>query len=226
MVPLLEQALQSEKPEVVENVLNTIAEFGTGAVPNLIEALKYEKSRPAVAYILGRIGPKADAATTALAGLLGDANPETRREAAIALAKIGPAAKEAVPALVQAVEAAREPSEYAPIFALGSIGPAAAAAKPALVKVLSGKDEMLAEFGAWALAMIDPADAEVAKQSVPLLRVALADPEAGIRHQAAAALGKLGPLAKPAAAALKKAQGDVDPRVGAAATEALKAIGE
>jgi HEAT repeat protein len=74
--------------------------------------------------------------------------------------------------------------------------------------------------------MIDPADAAVAKKSVPLLRVGLADSEARIRGQAAVAMGKLGPLAKPAAAALQEAQRDADPEVAAAAAAALKAIGE
>jgi HEAT repeat protein len=226
MVPLIEKALKDAKPEVVEHALNALAGLGEVAVPNLIEAMKHEKARPKVAYILGRIGPKAAAATKTLARLLGDANPETRREAAIALAKIGPAAKRAVPALIEALEKHGESQEYAPVYALGSIGPAAASAKSALVKAMSGKDETLALFSAWALASIDPADAEVAKKSVPRLRVGLADSEARIRHQAAVALGKLGPLAKPAAAALQEAQRDADPEVAAAAAAALKAIGE
>jgi HEAT repeat protein len=226
MVPLMEKALENAKPEVVEHVLNALATVGAPAVPNLIEALEHEKVRPMVAYVLGRIGPQAEAATQALAELLGDANPATRREAAIALAKIGPAAKQAVPALIEAMETRRQSEDYGPVYALGSIGPAAAPAKPALLKAMSGKDETLALFSAWALALIDPGDAEVAKKSVSLLRIGLADPEAGIRHQAAVALGKLGPLAKPAAAALQEAQRDSDPQVGAAAAAALKAIGE
>jgi HEAT repeat protein len=226
VVPLMAEALKDAKPEVVEHALNALAGLGEAAVPNLIEALKHEKVRAYAAYILGRIGPKAAAATKALAGLLGDANPETRREAAIALAKIGPAAERAVPALIEALQSRGEGQDYAPVYALGSIGPAAASAKPALVKAISAKDETLALFSAWALAMIDPSDAEVAKKSVPLLRIGLADPEAEIRHQAAVALGKLGPLAKPAAAALQEAQRDPDPEVSAAAAAALKAIGE
>ena len=226
MVPLIEKALQDAKPEVAENALNALASLGPVAVPNLIKALKYEKARPAVAYILGRMGPKAEPAAPMLAGLLNDADRKTRREAAIALAKIGPAAKRAVPALIKALEARGEGQDYGPAYALGSIGPAAVEAKPALIKAMSGKDETLALFSAWALAMIDPADAEVAKKSVPLLRIGLADSEAGIRHQAVVALGKLGPLAKPAAEALKEAQRDADPEVSAAAAKALKAIGE
>jgi HEAT repeat protein len=226
MVPLMEKAFENAAPEVVEHALDALAGLGAAAVPNLIEAMKHEKARSTVAYILGRIGPQAEPAVPALAGLLGDADPETRREAAIALAKIGPTAKQAVPALIEAMHSRRESQDYGPIYALGSIGPAAAPAKPALLKAMSGKDETLATFSAWALALIDPGDAEVAKKSVPLLRIALADPEAEIRHQAAVALGKLGPLAKPAAAALQEARRDPDPQVCAAAAKALKAIGK
>ncbi len=221
MVPLLEKALENAKPEVVQHALDALAGVGAAAVPRLVEALKYEKARSRVAYILGQIGPQAEAAVTALAGLLNDADPETRREAAIALAKIGPAAKQAVPALIEAMEARRE---HGPIYALGGIGPAAAAAKPALIKIMAGKDETPAVFSAWALASIDPGDAEVAKKSVPLLRIALADSEAAIRQQAAIALGKLGRLAKSATGALQEAQRDPDPQVSAAAGQALKAI--
>lgn len=226
MVSLMDKALKDAKPEVVEHALGALAGLGEPSVPSLIEALKHEKARPKVAYVLGRIGPKAAAAAPALARLLRVNDPETRREAAIALAKIGPAAKQAVPVLIEVMEARRESPEYAPVFALGSIGPAAAAAKPALIKAMSGKDETLAVFSAWALALIDPSDADVAKKSVPLLCAALADSEAGIRHQAAVALGKLGPLAKTAVPALQKAQRDADPEVAAAAGAALKAIGE
>jgi len=87
MVPLMEQALKGAEPETVRHALDALATLGAEAVPNLIQALKYEKARASVAYVLGEIGPKAAPATEALAGLLESSDPETRREAAVALAK-------------------------------------------------------------------------------------------------------------------------------------------
>jgi len=226
MVPLMEQALKGAEPETVRHALDALATLGAEAVPNLIQALKYEKARASVAYVLGEIGPKAAPATEALAGLLESSDPETRREAAVALAKIGPGAAEAVPALVKAMERCEGSAGCPMCFALGRIGPGAAAAKPVLVKALGSEDETLALFSAWALAHVDPEDAAVAKKSVPLLLVGLKDAESAIRLQAAKALGLLGPLAKGAVEALQEARNDRDEQVREAAGNALKAIGQ
>ena len=83
---------------------------------------------------------------------------------------------------------------------------------------------MLAEVSAWALVQIQPASAEVAAETVPLLSTALSSPLPAARRGAAEALGALGPLAKSAADALKRAADDEDPAVAKAATEALKAV--
>jgi dipeptidyl aminopeptidase/acylaminoacyl peptidase len=57
------------------------------------------------------------------------------------------------------------------------------------------------------------------------LAKALADDNALIRKRAALALGRLGPQAAPAAAALRKALSDADPDVRSAAAAALRGIG-
>ena len=63
-------------------------------------ALKHEKIRAQVAYMLGQIGPPAAPAADALAKLISDKNSRVAAEAAVAIAKIGPGAKSAVPALI------------------------------------------------------------------------------------------------------------------------------
>ena len=52
---------------------------------------------------------------------------------------------------------------------------------------------------------IDPTSAEIARQSVPLLIKGLADTEPRVRTEAAVSLGRLGPLAKDAAPARRRA---------------------
>ena len=102
---------------------------------------------------------------------------------------------------------------------------AAIAAKPRLQKCLRGQDEFLCMASAWALAQIHPECPTCAALSVPVLTKALAGPDPLTRVHAAEALGRLGPLAKDAAAALKKALKDENPDIRKAAADALRAIG-
>ena len=78
---------------------------GAPAVPRLIDALKHEKLRGQVVYVLGQIGPAAAPATPALAKLIADKDDRVAHEAILALANIGPGAKDAVPALAASARA-------------------------------------------------------------------------------------------------------------------------
>jgi HEAT repeat protein len=227
-MPIMEKAFEGADEEMVHEALNAISGLGPAAVPKLIDALKHEKARPYVVYMLGQIGPEAKDAVAELVKLLDDKNADVRSEVPLALGKIGPAAKAAVPALLKALEAQQETDEHAACgiaHALGKIGPPAADAVPALSKAAAGKHEALAAVGAWALVQIRPKDAKTAAIAVPVLVRALGDRDPLFRHGAAEALGQLGPLGKPAAAALKKALKDEDKGVSDAAAAALKAIG-
>ena len=158
--------------------------------------------------------------------LIDDEDPDVQHEVLFALAKIGPGAKAAVPKLIETLQNSEGPACYGACYALGSIGSDAIDAKPALRKTLKGEDESLCLFSAWALAQIDPGCTETCGETVPVLVQGLEDENAQFRMQAASALQCLGPLAKPAAGALKKALQDEDEHVRQAAAEALKAIGE
>ncbi len=194
------------------------------AVPRLVGALKFEKARARVAYILGQIGPAAAPATEELAKLIADKNPRVSEEAVLALAKIGPAAKAAVPALTKAFQGGQGSDDYAIAYALGKIGPDAAAAAAALTAALGSSDSSLAVACAWALGQIQPASAEVAAKTVPVLIAGLGAPLPQSRQAAAEALGSLGPLAADAAPALEKARSDPDENVQRAVAAALKSI--
>ena len=142
--PIWEKAFQDADETTVVHALDALAALGPQAVPRLIDALKHEKVRGQVAYILGKIGPDAAPATDALAKLVADKDERVAHEAILALANIGPGAKAAVPALTEALQQAENPNAHAIVYALGKIGPDAAAAEPVLSGLL---DESRRQFG-------------------------------------------------------------------------------
>jgi HEAT repeat protein len=221
--PIWEKALLNADETTLRYALDALAGQGTKMVPRLIEGLKYPKARASIVYILGQIGPDAAPATEALAALTTDKHAHIVQESLVALAKIGPGAKAAVPQLIKVLEAGDEASDAA-AYALGRIGPEAAAADAALAAALKSRDLSLTVVAAWALNKIHPASADMAAKTVPVLVAGLSDPLAKNRQAAVEALGELGPLAKDAAAALEKAQGDKDRAVREAAAKALKSV--
>ena len=227
VLPAIKEALASGDSENAHHALEALASLGPAAVPTLTEALAREDLRTDVATILGHIGPPAGAAVPALTEIIKtDKAVRARCEALIALGAIGAEATDAVPAVMACLKNPNEKVCYSACYALGRLGPAAIGAKFELQKKLTDSDDFVALAAAWALAQIDPKCSQVAIQSVPLLVKGLADPEPKIRVEAAAALGKIGPLAKEALPALKIAANDRDQLVRAAAAAALQSIGQ
>ena len=224
-LPILQKALEGADDATMLRALDALASLGAPAVPRLIDALKHERMREQVAFILGRIGPDAAAAAEALGKLAGDPNPHVAEAAAMALANIGPGAQAATPSLADVVRNAQSPNRHAAAYALGKIGPNAAAAEPALLEAMASPDQSLSVLGAWALIQVRPKSPEVAAKAVPVLTAGLSSPLPKTRQGAAESLGTLGPLAKDAAPALEKAAEDADEAVRQAATKALASIG-
>jgi HEAT repeat protein len=225
-IPILEKELKGADENTMHMAMEALAALGAPAVPRLIEGLKNEKFRPEIIYTLGRIGPKAAAATDELAKLVNDKNSRVAHEAIIALGNIGPGAKAAVPALVKALKESgnKDMNDSAIEYALGKIGADAKSAEAAIEDELASKDENVRMMGAWALAQIDPTSSDVAKKDLPVLIAGLSDEDAAERLLAAEALGDFGPLAKDAIEALQKATHDSDKNVAAAAAAALTAV--
>jgi HEAT repeat protein len=222
-LPLLEAGLRDADETALHHALDALAAIGPAATPALINALKHEKLRGHVAYIIGRIGPDAAAATPELVKLIADKDEHVSLEAIIALANIGPGAKDAVPTLIKALSQSDHPHAHAAAYALGRIGPDAAAAEATLVGLLDNSDRKLALVSAWALAQMRPAK-ETSEKILPVLKAGLADDTALARRGAAEALGRLGHLADGAIDDLEKATHDADQSVSRAAEDALKAI--
>jgi HEAT repeat protein len=223
-LPIWEKALQGAEETTVQYALDALAAVGAPAVPRLIDALKHQRLRVQVVYVLGQIGADAAPATAALAKLTDDTDDRVAHEAVLALAKIGPGAKAAVPELVKLLKKSDESSAHAAAYALGKIGPGAAAADAALSALLKSPDQDLALVSAWALIQIHPASAEVAGKTVPVLIGGLSAPTPLARQGAAESLGHLGPLAKQAVPALQKLLQDEDQAVRDVAAAALRSI--
>ena len=239
-VPIFEKAFQDADETTARSALDAFAGVGARTVPRLINFLrnaKYAKLRGDVVYTLGQIGPDAAPATEDLAKLLTDADPKVSTEAAMAIAKIGSTASAAIPALTKSLEKAiaeagenplEQPEDrtgHAAGYALGRIGPPAASAAADLLKGTASRDASLSLVSAWALAQIEPASAEAATKTVPILIAALSHSVPRYRQGAAESLGNLGPLAKDAAAELRKAaKDDPEPAVRQAAAQALERI--
>lgn len=224
-------------------------------ISSLIRYLKWRKNsdkRKNAAAELGKIGPAAKKAVSALIKVLNDEDECVRDAAAEALGKIGAAAKEAIPALIEAlkeksespgamialkgigevaipalIEALKHKNQTVRRNAaqtLGRIGPEAKEAIPALVIALRDKsnNEDVRRDAACSLGNIGPETTDV----VPALISALNDQSSSVRCDAAWALGKIGPAAKEAIPALKVALEDVDKYVRQSAEWALKDIEE
>ena len=176
MAPIWEKAFQNADDATIVHALDALAALGPAALPRLIDALKHEKIRGRVAYILGKIGPAAAPATDALAKLVAGKDDRAAQEAIVALANIGPGAKAAVPALTDALQQGENPNAHAIVYALGKIGPDAASAEPVLSGLLGNSDGNLALVSAWALALIHPAPGEIAAKTLPVLTAGLKNP--------------------------------------------------
>jgi HEAT repeat protein len=90
LIDALIEALDDPDGEVRLNVATALANIGETAVPNLIDALAFEKKerRIGAALALGRIGPPARAAIPKLLHTLKDADDVVRRESSYALSRI------------------------------------------------------------------------------------------------------------------------------------------
>lgn len=123
---------------------------------------------------------------------------DERNDAALRAFKVlGVSAQSVVPALIEIADQDISPvSHYSAIDALGCIGPAASEAVPALLQWATNGDPTLRWHAMNALGEIGAEPDRV----VPVLINGLRDPNT--RPSAAFALGKFGPDAKPAIAAL------------------------
>jgi HEAT repeat protein len=217
LIEVIKERIDPNKPFTAQPVAaKALGRLGRAAVPALIETLEVKdgKVQAYAAMALKQIGPDAKAAVPALIEVINKYKEPAhiaRLNSIAALGKIGPAAKNAVPLLIE-ISKDKPPlsaARLAAVTALGQIGPEAKAAVPTLIDLL-GEEETKAgplRFeAARSLGLIGSASGEEAASAL----VALVENKklGPARIVAINALGQLGPTAKNAVTALKKAGED------------------
>jgi len=217
----LAENLKHADPAVVESMINAMAGQGERVVPRVIRGLKEPELRGIAVAILGRMGPAASGAVSALNESLATDDPKFRTEVCFVLGRIGPAAAPAVPMLAKSLASTDPEEQGAAAFALGNIGKDASRALPALQKGLRSSDEFVQLASAWAIVRIAPADAQLKKAALPRLLKALEDEEDQIRLSIVQALGGLGPATGEVRAALEKLKANASQELAKAVEEVL-----
>jgi HEAT repeat protein len=152
----------------------------------------YEMARAwTTKYSLRALGPADVSQVRRLVGLLEDRNALVRTAAARALGQIGPAARETTPVVVHALHDSSADVRAHAAWALGQMSAGPPAIAP-LVEALDDEDSEVRRYAANAL-MKHGKDAGAA---VPRHTELLVDPAVG--PTAGAALGAIGPAARPA----------------------------
>ncbi|MBM4127795.1 MAG: HEAT repeat domain-containing protein [Nitrospira sp.] len=129
----------------------------------------------------------------------------------------------AVPGLIEELQGTDAQAQQLAAAHLKEIGLAAKPAVPALLAL--ALDQSHPYPGATAAAALTTIDLTVARQAMDRFVLSLGRSDLHIKRDAAAALGSLGPLAKPAVPALIRALDDPDPLVRDRVTRSLGQIG-
>jgi HEAT repeat protein len=143
-----------------------------------------------------------------------------------ALETIGPGSRRDVDRLIALLTHPNLAVRRHAVDALGHMGPAAMAAVTALVPLLADRDRLLEIHADKALARIDPGWQTNCRagQAIAILAKKLDADDRRIRQRAAEALGRLGPVARPAITPLVKKLTDPEEYVRISAEMALDAI--
>jgi len=205
-VPVLNALLDQDVDDSLEIVL-ALDRIGAPPVGILLETFH----RTGEAYLLGRLGSKAQAAAPTLRRALTDERIPVRVEAAKALAFIDPSSREAIPVLIDALN--HHPDQaFGVSDALARFGPAADPAIPSLIANLTPDSVR-------SLVQIDTKG----RRCIPALIGALRHEDTDVVFAATESLGLLGTQARAAVPALVRVIGsdlgdgssNCEPRVSA-----------
>jgi HEAT repeat protein len=208
-------------------------------VPVLAELLQAQKQPVCclAALILGDLGPTAREAVPALRTCLAAPSAVVRLHAAEAILKIAAGDDEALHALLAALNDKQGDIRYFAVNALGSSGIENEQARCAVTRALTDSDTNVAAAAALNLSRMDGCRQPCEVPAIEADGVAVLSPEltqlsadllhasTAVRQTAAIRLAQAGPLARPAAEALKARLADRDLVVRAHAARALFSIG-
>lgn len=186
----------------------------------LVRGAEQESLQEAVIEAIGAMGP---AAKSALPALSRAAGRSTDLDLALKGAKsrlLEDAATADVQALVRQLESKVDGKRLAAAKELGKLGSRAADALTPLTKSLADSDNDVRRASAAAIRLIAPT-AKPSKELIQAYVVDLADADDTVRLVAVRTLGKFGPAAVEATAAIQKILSDTDRDVRKAAADAL-----
>ena len=200
--------------------------IGMGAVdedelPALLEKLKSADPlvRADAAFDLRRLGPKAKTAQKALAPLLNDSATKVRFAAAAALLRIDPKDTRGLEPLTKGLDSTDPAQRRFAAEATGLAGAAAGGLASKLATLLKDSDESTRVAALQAIATLGP----VASKAAPAVASLLDNPEMAV--DAADALGRIGPAARPVPGQLAKMLSSDQSAVQWAAVRAMSQIG-
>jgi HEAT repeat protein len=213
-------------PMVMAASSNPAYFLGVGAVdetelPGLLEKLKSSDPmvRADAADDLRRLGPKAKGALEPLTALLHDASPRARFAVAAAILRINPKDTQGLEPLSKGLESTVPAQRREAAKATGLAGRAAAGLTPKLAGLLKDSDESIRIAALQAISMLGSAASQAAGAVTPLLD----NPDVAV--DAADALGRIGPAARPVPAQLVKMLSSDQAAVRWAAVRAMAQIG-
>lgn len=221
-VPALIGLLQ--KGPASSQIIYALAWIGPAAAPAtpaLVQSLQEGDHllRLSSARALGEIGPGAKASIPALVHALDDEEDSVRVNAAYALVKMGESNK-GIPLLIRTLTSARGSILESASKLLAKTGPLGGPALPQLTDLLARSQGMRRIRVAYALAALDQSG-----NGVSVLASALQSGSKDERIEAARCLAELGPKARTAIPAMRKAERDGEKDVRAEVREALRTIG-
>ena len=213
-------------PMVMAASSNPAYFLGVGAVdeaelPGLLEKLKASDPmvRADAADDLRRLGPKAKATPDALVKLLGDTTPRVRVAAAAALLRINPKDTRGIEPLSEGLDSTDLAERRDAARATGLAGPAATGLTSKLAALLKDPDESTRIAALQAISLLGPAASQAAPAVLPLLD------NAELAVDAADAMGRIGPAARPVPGQLVKMLSSDQTAVRWAAVRAMAQIG-
>ncbi len=203
-----------------EEADNAVRHIGTNAIPTLLRRLRARDS--ALTHLLHDL-----AMSQSFVRIRYFPAVNRHEQAVMAFKVLGAEARDAVPELTRIFEENISlDSRFSTAEALGAISPDAKVALPALVKVAAdtnAADEVARLVRLCVIETLGQIQAEP-ELVVPALTKALNDPDSRFRKEAAAPLGRFGPVAKPAVPVLFKILEHQDWTTRHAAAAAIKQI--
>jgi HEAT repeat protein len=213
-------------PMVMAASANAAYLLGEGPVaqtdlPDLLKKLRSSDfaERAEAAEDLGWLGKGAAVAVEPLRSLLDDASPRVRFSAAAALLRIAPSESRGNTVLATGLTDSDPAVRRNAAQAAGMAGHGAGVLTKSLAALLKDNDQSVRIAAMQAIATLGPAAADAAPVLVPLLD----EPDRVI--DAADALGRIGPAARPIPASLAKMLSSDQPAVRWAAVRAMSQIG-